>query len=324
MDYAYQIDAYGGPEALKRVAQTPAPPGPGEARIRQTLVGFNFTDINHRSGRYPVPLPSVLGVEAAGIVESVGAGVANIAPGQRVIYAMSLGAYSSARVIAADKLIAIPDDIPDALAVAAFMKALTAEFLVRRVHAVKAGEIVLVHAAAGGVGAMLCQWAAHLGARVIGVVGAQAKQAFAEANGCEAVLVGADDLAERIRAIAPDGVDVAYDSVGHDTFFASLKSLRPHGLFVSFGSASGMLPAFDLNELPAHGAPFLTRAAFGNYFPDKSQVQTSAEAVFSLLRPGVLRPRIGGLYALAEVSACHADAEARTIIGSSLLEVGQG
>ena len=251
MPKAIRIHQTGGPEVLKWEDVQLGRPGPGEALIRQTAVGLNFIDTYHRTGLYPLPLPAVLGMEGAGMVEEVGAGVTEVKPGDRVAYAGVLGAYTERRLIAADRLVPLPDGVSDIQAAAMMLKGMTAEYLLLRTHRVQRGETILVHAAAGGVGLIMCQWAKHLGATVIGTVGSDQKAELARANGCDHPIVYTrENFTERVRALTGGaGVPVVYDSVGKDTFPGSLDCLRPLGLMVSYGNASGAVPPFNIGLL---------------------------------------------------------------------------
>lgn len=305
-----------------RLTATELPPPRGnQVLLRQTVIGFNFIDIYHRSGRYPLPLPTPLGVEAVGVVAGVGEAVSTLRVGDRVIYKMSLGAYAEHRLIDADEAVSLPDAVGSIDAAALFTKALTAEFLLRRLHRVAAGETLLVYAAAGGVGGIVAQWGHHLGAHIIGVVGSANKASAARANGCDAVIISAEtDVARSVaELIEGRGVDVAYDSIGRDTFESSISSLRPRGLYVSYGSASGMIAPFDFNGLAARGAPFLTRASINTYYQTREQLEAGAELVFDMLTAGTLQPRLAGRYDFENIVQCHRDAEARRHAGSAVI-----
>src|SRR5690349_19923373 len=261
MPKAIRITETGGPEVMRWEDVAVGEPGEGQARIRHTAVGVNFIDTYHRSGLYPIPLPSGLGSEAAGVVEAVGPGVTVIRPGDRVAYAGGPpGSYAEARVMAADRLVPIPDGVTDPTAAAVMLKGMTAQYLIRRTYPVKAGETVLFHAAAGGVGLIACQWLKALGATVIGTVGSNEKAAIARAHGCDFVIVSTrEDIPKRVREITGGaGVPVVYDSVGKDTFVASLDCLRPLGLMVSFGNASGKVAPLDIGILSQKGSLYLT------------------------------------------------------------------
>ena len=323
MAHAVLIDRTGGPEALTW-REHPAPvPGPGEALVRHTAVGLNFIDVYHRRGLYPLPsLPAVIGLEAAGRVEAVGPGVTEVVPGDRVAYAGGpTGAYSEARVIPADRLVKLPDGIDDRRAAAMMLKGMTAEYLLRRTYAVKPGDAILVHAAAGGVGLIVCQWGKTLGATVIGTVGTKDKAELANTHGCDHVIVtGEEDFVARVREITGgEGVSVVYDSVGKDTFMRSLDCLRPRGLMVSFGQASGMVPPLDISILSAKGSLFLTRPTLMTYTASREDLMASAAALFDAVLRGVVRIEVRQTYPLRDAARAHADLEARKTTGSTVL-----
>ena len=322
MSHAIRIHAHGGPEVMQwEPIELPAPQR-GEALIRQTAVGLNFIDVYERTGLYPGTLPSGLGREAAGVVEAVGPGTRGIAPGERVAYVSgAAGAYAQERVLPADRLVKIPDGVSDRLAAASMLKGMTAQFLLRRTFRVRKGTVVVVHAAAGGVGLIATQWARHLGATVIGVVGSEAKAEVARRHGCHEVLIlGRDDLPARIRALTGGrGADVVYDSVGKDTFFPSLDSLRPLGLMVSFGNASGPVPAIQPLELSRRGSLFLTRPTLFHYIARRSDLERGARELFEVIGSGAVRIEIGQTCALRDVAQAHRDLESRRTVGSTVL-----
>jgi NADPH2:quinone reductase len=322
MPHAIRIHAHGGPEVLRWEAVAASDPGRGEVLIRQTAIGLNFIDVYERTGLYPGALPSGLGREGAGVVEAVGPRVRGFKPGDRVAYASHQpGAYAQERTIAADRLVRIPEGVSDRLAAAAMLKGLTAWFLLRRTHRVARGETVVVHAAAGGVGLIVSQWARHLGATVVGVVGSDAKAEVARAHGCHHVLVlGRDDLPARVRAVTGgQGAHVVYDSVGKDTFTASLDSLRPLGMMVTYGNASGPVPPFAPLELARRGSLFLTRPILFNYVARRAELERGARELFDVIGRGAVRIEIGQSYALQDVAQAHRDLEARRTIGSTVL-----
>jgi len=322
MPHAIRIRSFGGPEVMRWEQFAPGEPGPGEALIRHTAVGLNFIDVYERTGLYPNELPTGLGREAAGVVEALGKGVRGLAVGERVAYASAQpGAYAQYRVVAADRLVAIPDGVSDRLAAAAMLKGLTAQFLLRRTHRVKRGDVVLIHAATGGVGLIAAQWARHLGATVIGVVGSDAKAGVARANGCHhALVLGRDDLPRRVREISGGkGADVVYDSVGKDTFFPSLDSLRPLGLMVSYGNASGPVPPFQPLELAKRGSLFLTRPTLFHYIARRVDLARAARELFDVIGRGAVRIEIGQTHPLTDVAQAHRDLEARRTVGSTVL-----
>jgi NADPH2:quinone reductase len=300
----------------------PGTPGPGHVLIRQAAIGLNFIDVYERTGLYPVALPFVPGREAAGVVEALGRGVRGLAVGDRVAYASaSPGAYAEYRVMDARRLVRVPDGVSDRLAAAAMLKGLTAWFLLMRTHRVGKGDVVVVHAATGGVGHIACQWARQLGARVIGVVGAPERIAAARAHGCEQVLVrGTDDLPAKVREFTGGrGADVVYDSTGRDTFYDSLDCLRPLGLMVSYGNSSGPVPAIQPLELAKRGSLFLTRPTLFHYVARTVDLQRAARELFDVIGRGDVRVEIGQTFALQDVAQAHRDLEARRTVGSTVL-----
>jgi NADPH2:quinone reductase len=322
MPHAIRIHAHGGPEVLQWEAVEPSEPGRGEVLIRQTAIGLNFIDVYERTGLYPGALPTGLGREGAGVVEAVGPKVRGVAVGDRVAYvAAQPGSYAQERVLPADRVVAIPDGVSDRLAAAAILKGLTAQFLLRRTYKVRKGDAVVVHAAAGGVGLIASQWARDLGAVVIGVVGSEAKAAVARQHGCHHVLVlGRDDLAARVRELTGGvGAHVAYDSVGKDTFFASLDCLRPLGMMVTYGNASGPVPPVAPLELARRGSLFLTRPTLFHYIARRADLDRAARELFSVIGRGAVRIEIGQTYALQDAAQAHRDLEARRTIGSTVL-----
>jgi NADPH2:quinone reductase len=323
MTKAIRIHAPGGPEALSYDDIDLSAPGEGEVQLRQTAIGLNYIDVYHRTGLYPVPaLPAVIGLEAAGVVESIGPGVTELAVGDRVAYANPpLGAYAQARNMPAHRLVRVPDAISDEQAAAIMLQGMTVEYLIRRTYAVKAGDTVLFHAAAGGVGLMACQWLNHLGVTVIGTVGSEAKAELAKANGCHhTILYKSEDIAARVREITDGaGVPVVYDSVGKDTFDASIDSLSPLGLFVTFGSASGPVPPVDPGLLSKKGSLFMTRPTLMTYTAKREDMVKSAEALFDVVQSGAVKIAINQRYALSEAAQAHRDLEARKTTGSTIL-----
>lgn len=323
MLHAICIRAHGGPEVLEWQPVEVGEPGPTEARVRHTAVGLNFIDIYQRTGLYPASLPVIPGREAAGVVEAVGARVRHVAPGDRVAYVSSTpGAYAEQRVLDAAQLVKLPDGISDEQAAAVMLKGLTAYMLVRRVHRLRSRETVLIHAAAGGVGLLTVQWAAHLGARVIGVVSSPDKAALARRHGATEVLLTDEDWVARTRAFTRgQGVEVVYDSVGKATFAGSLDCLAPRGLLVTFGNSSGPPPAIEPLELGRRGSLFLTRPTVFDYTRTPAELARAARELFDLVQRGVLSVHIGQRYPLADAARAHADLEARRTVGSTVLTV---
>ena len=319
---AVQIASTGGPDVLQLVDIEVPAPGPGEALVEHTAIGLNFIDTYQRSGLYPVSLPTGLGSEAAGVVLEVGAGVDTVSPGDRVVYAGGpLGAYAGARSFAAERLIRIPKRISDEQAAAVLLKGLTAWYLLYHSYPARSGDTVLVHAAAGGVGLLLCQWARHRGVKTIGVVGSAEKARVAEANGCtHTLLADTPELAARVRELTDGrGVQGVYDSVGKDTFFASLDSLAPHGVMVSYGNASGVPEPFSVMELARRHSLFVTRPVLFDFLTTRADLLEASETLFNLVADGTLRITIGQRYALADVAQAHRDIEARRTHGSTVL-----
>jgi NADPH2:quinone reductase len=323
MTRAIRIHRTGGPEELRWEEVPVADPQPGEVRLRQTAIGLNFIDVYHRTGLYPVPsLPAVLGLEGAGIVDAVGDGVTQLAPGDRVAYAgPPMGAYAQARIMPVDRLVKLPEAISDHTAAAMMLKGMTAEYLLRRTYPVRPGDFILIHAASGGVGLIVCQWAKYLGATVIGTVGTDEKAALAKAHGCDfPILYAREDFPDRVRAITNgEGVHVVYDSVGKSTFEGSLNCLRPRGMMVSFGNASGPVPPFEPAILAAKGSLFFTRPTLMTYNARSEDLRASAAALFEVVERGAVRITIGSTYRLDDVASAHRDLEARKTTGSTLL-----
>jgi NADPH2:quinone reductase len=321
MPKAIRIHETGGPEVLKWEDVEIGKPGQGEALIRQTAVGLNFIDTYHRTGLYPLPLPAVLGMEGAGMVEEVGAGVTDVKPGDRVAYAGVLGAYTERRLIAADRLVPLPDGVSDIQAAAMMLKGMTAEYLLLRTHRVQRGETILVHAAAGGVGLIMCQWAKHLGATVIGTVGSDEKAELARANGCDHPIVYTrENFTERVRALTNGaGVPVVYDSVGKDTFLGSLDCLSPLGLMVSYGNASGAVPPFNIGLLAQKGSLFLTRPVLMAYTAKREDLLSSARALFEVVESGVVKIKLERTWPLEDAASAHRELEGRRTTGSTVL-----
>ncbi|MGH7081453.1 MAG: quinone oxidoreductase family protein [Acetobacteraceae bacterium] len=322
MTKAIRIHQTGGPEVLQWEDVPTPEPGPGEALVRHGAVGLNFVDVYFRSGLYKAPsLPFTPGMEGAGTVLAVGAGVNGLAPGDRIAYGTgAMGAYATERVIAADRLLKLPQAISFETAAAMMLAGMTAQYLLRRTYVVKRGDTILVHAAAGGVGLIVCQWAKHLGARVIGVVSTPEKAALARANGADHALIGHTDLAAEVKKIT-DGamVPVVYDSVGKDTFMASLDCLAPLGMMVSFGNASGPVPPFEISILTAKGSLFLTRPTLATYAAKRVDLERTTAELFSVVESGAVKIRVNQTFPLAEAAGAHRALEARQTTGSTVL-----
>jgi len=321
MPKGIRIHATGGPEVLRWDEIEVGRPGPGEVRLAQTAVGLNFIDVYHRIGLYKLPLPAVVGSEAAGVVEEVGSGVREFKPGDRVAYAGVVGAYAQARVIAADRLVPLPAAIDDRTAAAAMLKGMTAQYLLRRTCPVSAGDTVLIHAAAGGVGLIACQWAKHLGATVIGTVSTDEKAALARAHGCDHPIVTTrESFVARVKDITGGrGVRVVYDAVGKDTWDGSLDCLQPLGMMVSYGNSSGPVPPFSPLVLSAKGSLFLTRPTLMTYTAKRPDLLASAAELFDVIAAGAVRVVVSRTYPLADAAQAHRDLEARRTTGSSVL-----
>jgi NADPH2:quinone reductase len=318
---AIQFTQTGGPEVL-HVVDIPEPqPRPGQVRVRHEAVGVNFIDTYHRSGLYPVKLPCTLGGEAAGVVDAVGEGVTGLKVGDRVAYSGGFGAYAEKNVILADRAVKVPDGVDTRTAAASLLKGMTVEFLLRRCHAVRPGETILVHAAAGGVGQIMTQWAKAIGAVVIATVGSQDKAARVRALGADHVILYREqDVAEEVRRITEGkGVPVAYDSVGKDTFEGTLKSLARRGLFVSFGNASGPPDPVPPGRLAQGGSLYLTRPTLFDYIATREELETSAGALFEMIGSGRVKIEIGQTFALDQARAAHEALEGRRTVGASLL-----
>ena len=322
MSLTIRVSRHGGPEVLETVDELLPLPAAGEVRLRHTAVGLNFIDTYFRAGVYKAPLPHGLGQEAAGIVEALGEGVTDFAIGQRVAYGTGpLGAYAECRNVAASRLVAIPDTVSDEAAAALMLKGMTAYYLLHLTHRVARGETLLVHAAAGGVGAALVPWAKHLGARVIGTAGSPDKAALATAAGCDAVILYREqDVATEVRRLTDGrGVDVVYDSVGRDTFAGSIDSLRPRGLFVSYGNASGKAPPFEPVLLADKGSLFFTRPTLAHYTATRAELDAAAQAVFAAVASGIITPQVRQRWPLRDAAAAHRAMESRQTTGASVL-----
>lgn len=319
---AIRIREYGGPEVLEYVEVDLPEPAPGEARLRHTAIGLNFIDTYHRTGLYPTELPAGLGSEAAGVVEAVGEGVESVTLGERVVYTgRPADAYSQCRNFPAERLVPIPDEITDESAAACFLKGLTAWYLVRRSYAVRSGDPVLLYAAAGGVGSIVSQWASHLGAIVIGVVSTEAKAELARAQGCAHVIMADDpDIPGRVRELTGGaGVAAAYDSVGKDTFFTSLDSLRPHGVMVTFGNSSGPVEPFSPADLQKRQSLYVTRPSLFDFVDTRERLLDAARELFEVMSSDAVKISVNQHYALKDAAQAHRDLEARKTTGSTVL-----
>lgn len=321
MSYAIRIHETGGPEKMKWEEVSVAKPGPGEVLVRNTAIGLNFLDTYYRSGVYPHPMPMTLGSEGAGVIEAIGPRVKDFKKGDRVAYVGPVGAYAQRLLRPADKLVKIPAGIRDEAAAAILLKGLTAQYLLRRTYKVKKGETILVHAAAGGVGQILCQWARHLGAIVIGTVGDESKIKIAKEVGCRHVIVSSrEKVSERVKAITKGkGVPVVYDGVGRTTFLDSLDCLSPLGLMVSYGNASGVVEPFALGLLAQKGSLFLTRPTLNTYTTQRSELLASAKELFAIVKKGGIKVGIDQSYPLEDAAQAHRDLEARKTTGSTVL-----
>ncbi len=322
MTHAIRVHDYGGPEVLRWEEVEIGEPGPGQVRIRQTAVGLNFIDIYGRTGLYPQPsFPFIPGMEGAGVVTAVGEGVRDLKPGRRVAYAGQIGAYAEERLIAAERVVKLPDTIDDRVAAAIMLQGMTAQYLLRRTYKVGPGTTLLFHAAAGGVGLIACQWAASLGATVIGTVGSAGKALIARAHGCtHAINYREEDFVAAVKALTDGkGVDVVYDLIGKDTFPASLDCLKPLGLWVSFGQASGPVPEFKITLLSQKGSLYATRPSLGNYTATRKDLVETAKDLFAVVTGGKVKVAINQTYPLAEAARAQHDLEARLTTGSTLL-----
>ncbi|MCA1324796.1 quinone oxidoreductase family protein [Herbaspirillum sp. alder98] len=322
MARAIRVSKTGGPEVMEYVDVEVGDPGPGEVRIRHAAVGLNFIDVYFRTGLYPQPLPNGLGQEAAGTIEAVGDGVTAFKVGDRVAYAgRPNGAYAEERVMPAEILVKLPDSISFDTAAAMMLQGMTVQYLLRQTYPVKAGDTILLHAAAGGIGLIACQWARALGATVIGTVSSDEKAALAARHGCTHVInYKTENFVERVKEITEGrGVQVVYDAIGRDTFIGSLDCLRPRGMMVSFGNASGPVAPFGVSELASRGSLFLTRPSLGNYTATREDLDATAADLFAMVESGQLSIEINQRYALKDVGQAHADLEARKTTGSTIL-----
>jgi len=323
MPHAVRVHRSGGIDALSWEVVEVGEPGPGQARLRQAAAGVNYIDIYHRTGYYPQPLPFIPGLEGAGTVDAVGPGVTYVKPGDRVAYAGPTGGYSEVRLIAADRLVKLPDAVSFDDAAAVMMQGMTAQMLLRRVYPLKAGDVILVHAAAGGTGLILCQWAAAIGATVIGTVSTEEKAGLARAHGCHhAILYSKRDfVAEVLRITDGKKLPVVFDSVGADTILRSLDCLRPHGLMVTFGQSSGAIEPFAPVLLSQKGSLFLTRPLLFHYIETRQELEASANELFAMVASGKVRINVNQRFALKNAAEAHRALEARATTGSIVLTI---
>ncbi len=322
MTKAIRIAQVGGPEVMQWVDVEVGEPGPGEIRVKHHAVGLNFIDVYFRTGLYPQPLPGALGMEGAGVVEAVGPDVTLFKAGDRVAYAARPpGAYCEARVMAAAGVVKLPDALSFEQGAAMMLQGMTAQYLLRRTYPVQPGQTILVHAAAGGVGLILCQWARALGATVIGTVGSEAKAELARAHGCDHTIVySREDFKSRVRELTGGaGVPVVYDSIGHDTFLGSLDSLAPLGMMVSYGSATGPVPPIEASALAARGSLFFTRPTLFSYIAKRDDLERTAQDLFDMVLSGKVKIEINQSYALKDVADAHRALESRSTTGSTVL-----
>jgi NADPH2:quinone reductase len=319
---AIQLARNGGPEVLEYVDVEVGEPGPGQVRVRHEAIGVNFIDVYFRTGLYPMPLPSGLGQEGAGVVEAIGAGVTEVQVGDRVAYAgRPNGAYAQSRIMSSDILLKLPDEISFETGAAMMLQGLTVQYLLHGTYKVKAGDTILWHAAAGGVGLIACQWAKALGVNVIGTVGSEEKAALAkEAGAAHVINYNTENFVERVKEITNgQKVPVVYDSVGKDTFIGSLDCLQPRGLMVSFGNSSGAVPPFSLTELASRGSLFITRPTLAGYAAKRADLEAMAADLFQIVASGKVKINIGQRYKLADAAQAHKDLEARKTTGSTIL-----
>lgn len=323
MSHAIRIHKTGGPDVLQWEEVDVGAPGPGEVLLTHTAVGLNFIDVYHRIGLYPLPLPFVPGMEAAGIVDSVGGGVTHLKPGDRVAYASVMGAYAERRLVPADRLVRLPDTIADRTAAAMMLQGMTARYLIRDIYKVGPGDTILIHAAAGGVGLIVCQWASALGATVIGTVSSDEKAALAKANGCHHPIVYTrEDFQARVLDITGGKkLPVVFDSVGKDTFMKSLDCLRPRGLMVLFGASSGPVPPMDLTLLSQKGSLLITRPSLATFVATRQLLEENSADLFDAVGSGKVKIYVNQTYPLKEAARAHRDLEARKTTGSTVLTV---
>jgi NADPH2:quinone reductase len=321
MTKAIRIHTPGGPEVMKWEDVPTPEPGPGEVQVKQAAVGLNYIDVYFRTGLYKAPtMPLILGQEGAGTVTALGAGVTTFAVGDRVAYAGAIGGYATVRVIGADRLVKLPDAISFETAAAMMLQGMTAQYLLRRTYKVKAGDTIVVHAAAGGVGLIMCQWAKYLGATVIGVVSTEAKAELARAHGAAHAIVGHETLVAEVKRVTGGAmVPVVYDSVGKDTFAASLDCLAPLGLMACFGSASGPVPPVDIGVLAAKGSLYLTRPSLATYVAKRADLVTTAADLFDVVQKGAVKIEVNQTFKLSDAAAAHIALESRKTTGSTVL-----
>ena len=322
MPKAIRIHKPGGPEVLSWDDIAVPPPGDGEAQIRHTAIGLNYIDTYHRTGLYALPMPAVIGSEGAGVVEAVGPGVADVKRGDRVAYGNApVGAYAELRNIPAARLVKIPDGISDQQAASMMLKGMTTQYLIRQTYKVQKGDTILLHAAAGGVGLILCQWAKHLGATVIGTVGSKDKAALAKAHGCDhTILYREEDFVARVKAITGGaGVPVVYDAVGKDTFLKSLDCIRPRGLMINFGNASGPAEPLNVLLLAQKGSLYVTRPTLMTYVAKREDLVACANDLFNVVKSGAVKIEINQTYPLKDAGQAHRDLEGRKTTGSTVL-----
>ena len=323
MIHAIRVHKPGGPEALHWDKIEVGAPGPGQVRLRHTAIGLNFIDVYQRTGFYPLPLPFILGSEGAGVVEALGSGVTGLAVGDRVAYAGVIGGYAEERLIPADRIVKLPAGITDQTAAAMMLQGMTVRYLIREVYAVKAGDTILIHAAAGGVGLILCQWAKALGATVIGTVSSDEKAELAKANGCHHPIVYTrEDFQKRVVELTGGAkLPVVYDSIGKDTFDQSLDCLRPRGLLALFGQASGAVPPFDINLLAKKGSLYVTRPTLATFIASEADLKATAADLFDVVLSGKVKISVNQTYPLKDAAQAHRDLEARKTTGSTVLTV---
>ncbi|HLY58639.1 MAG TPA: quinone oxidoreductase [Stellaceae bacterium] len=321
MVHAIRIHHPGGPEVLQWEEVAVGDPGPGQIKIRQTAVGLNFLDVYHRTGLYPVPTPFIPGTEGAGVIEAVGEGVTGLAPGDRVAYPSLIGAYAEARLAAADRVVKLPASVDDRTAAAMMLQGMTARYLIREIYKVGPDDTILIHAAAGGVGLIVCQWASALGASVIGTVSTEEKAALARRHGCHYPIVTKDeDFLQRVLQITNGRkLKVVYDSIGRDTFDKSLDCLRPRGLMVTFGQSSGKVPPLDLGVLAAKGSLMITRPTLNSFIATRAELETAAADLFEMVGGGKVKINVNQTFPLREAGAAHHALEARRTTGSTVL-----